>query len=116
MIVTLSVFLYYHPLFPASFAGKFDGMEQSIFINLSRGELLEIVTEATQLALSKVNTKPDEQKVIKGLRGLAEFIPCSLSKAQQLKNEGKVPFYQDGRLILFNPDEIRAALSGKDGK
>lgn len=91
-------------------------MIENILLTLSRDEFIEAVTIATEKALSRINQAKEKPKVIKGLRGLAEYIPCSLSKAQQLKNEGKVPFYQDGRLILFNPDEIRAALSGENGK
>lgn len=91
-------------------------MNENILLTLSRDEFIEAVTIATERALAKVNQVPEKPKVIKGLRGLAEFIPCSLSKAQQLKHEGKVPFYQDGRLILFDPDQVRAALSGDDGK
>lgn len=86
-------------------------MQENIILSLSRTEFVEAVGIAVEQALTRIESAAKQKpKVIKGIRGLAAFIPCSLSKAQQLKNEGKIPFYQDGRLILFDPDQVREAL------
>ncbi|MFZ4548684.1 MAG: DUF3853 family protein, partial [Bacteroidales bacterium] len=42
---------------------------------------------------------------------LAKFLGISVSKAQKLKNEGIVPFFQNERLVLFDPDKVREAMS-----
>ena len=50
------------------------------------------------------------QPFIKGIHELAKFLRCSPSRAQKLKNEGRIPFFQDGRTVLFDPDKVREAM------
>lgn len=49
---------------------------------------------------------------IKGIHGLAEALNVSVAKAQKLKNSGKIRFYQDGKLVLFDYNEIISDLKG----
>jgi len=42
---------------------------------------------------------------------LAKFLRISSTRAQKLKNEGVFPYWQDGRILLFDPDKVRAAIS-----
>ena len=37
---------------------------------------------------------------------LAEFLGCSVPTAQKIKNSGKIPFHQIGRIVMFDKDEI----------
>lgn len=56
-----------------------------------------------------------ERKRIDGIRGLANHIRCSVSKAQNLKNKGKIPFHEVGKRVFFYSDEIDEALKSKKG-
>ena len=47
---------------------------------------------------------------IKGIHELATHLGVSVTKAQQLKNSGILPYAQHGRIVLFKPDEIFEAL------
>ncbi len=53
-----------------------------------------------------------ETPTIKGIHNLAKFLNISPSRAQSLKNQGLIPFFQSGRTVLFDPQRVRQALSG----
>lgn len=57
-----------------------------------------------------------ERKRIDGIRGLANHIRCSVSKAQDLKNKGKIPFHEVGKRVFFYSDEIDEAIKHKGGE
>lgn len=48
--------------------------------------------------------------VIHGIRGLANYLHCSPSKAQDLKNKGIIPYSEVGRKVFFNSREVDIAL------
>ena len=56
--------------------------------------------------------QPPKEK-ISGIRKLAEYLGCSASKAQELKNKGLVPFYTIGRRVFFDPNKIDKAIKGR---
>lgn len=47
---------------------------------------------------------------IDGIRGLAKFLQCSVCKAQNIKNQGLVPFYNIGSKVFFYSKEVLRAL------
>jgi hypothetical protein len=51
--------------------------------------------------------KARQEPFIKGIHALANFLKVSPAKAQQLKNKGAFPYWQDGRTILFDPVKVR---------
>ena len=51
---------------------------------------------------------------IKGIHRLAEALGCSSAKAQQLKNSGKIRYFQDGKLVLFDYDQVLEDLKGQN--
>lgn len=54
---------------------------------------------------------------IRGLAGLAKFLGCGINTALRLKNEGRVPYFQSGKLLLFDPKQVHEALfSGENEK
>ena len=54
---------------------------------------------------------PTQQfELIRGIKGLAKFLSISDVKAQEIKNSGKIPFYQIDRVVLFEPQKVIAAL------
>ncbi|UCS94840.1 DUF3853 family protein [Echinicola marina] len=64
-----------------------------------------------------LNTK--SSSTIKGLKGLANFLNCTLPTAQRYKSSGKIPFYQltKSGTIYFDKDEVLKALKkgGQNG-
>jgi len=79
-------------------------IHESKLTDLLRSVMYEVISK-------HLESKPPRPK-IKGIHALAEAIPCSLSKAQQLKNSGKLRYCQDGKLVLFDYDEIMEDLKG----
>ena len=78
--------------------------------NLSLSELRAIIQETVKDALSE--NRPDTAKpFIKGIHELAKFLRVSPARAQQLKNEGAFPYWQDGRTVLFDPEKVREAMN-----
>jgi len=51
-----------------------------------------------------------EKKYIYSIRDLAKFLNCSVVTAQHLKNKGLVPCKQLGRKLIFDADEVLAAM------
>ena len=50
---------------------------------------------------------------INGIRGLANYINCSIGTAQKLKNSGKIPFYNLGSKVFFYSDEVDIAVQNQ---
>lgn len=65
---------------------------------------------AARITLPKEETKEEKGNRIEGIRGLSSFLQCSLSKAQDLKNKGLVPFYNIGKKVYFFENEVTNAL------
>lgn len=53
-------------------------------------------------------------KNVYGVMGLAELLNCSRPTAQKIKNSGKIPFAQVGRIIIFDAEKVLAALEVKN--
>lgn len=53
---------------------------------------------------------------INGIKGLAQYIGCSIATAQKLKNESKFPFYNIGSKVFFYSDEVSKALKNTNPK
>ncbi len=56
------------------------------------------------------NVEVKERKLVYGISGLAAILDCSVPTAQKLKNEGKVPYFQEGRKIVFDVDQVLDAI------
>lgn len=84
-------------------------MEMTI-LQVSKEELTEIVNNAVRDAMPKELKVSSPRPHIKGIHELAAYLKVSPSRAQKLKNEGILPYFQDGRLVLFDPDKVRAAM------
>ena len=70
-----------------------------------------MIKEAVRDAMPENIKQASPQPFIKGTRELAEFLRVSVPRAQQLKNSGIIPFWQDGRTVLFDPDKVRDAFN-----
>jgi hypothetical protein len=85
-----------------------------VFIQVE--ELTNIINNAIRDALPQVNREATPQPFIKGIHNLAKFLNVSPARAQKLKNEGALPYWQDGRTLLFDPDKVREVMSKGSGK
>lgn len=52
-----------------------------------------------------------QPKYAYSLKELAKELQCSVTKAQQLKNSGKIPYTQFGRKCIFSIDQVLEALA-----
>ncbi len=86
-------------------------MDEIAITQVTKNELGSIIQDAVKAAIPE-QPKPQAPKTfIKGTHELADFLGISLSRAQKLKNEGAFPYFQDGRLVLFDPEKIREAMA-----
>ncbi|KAF0131928.1 MAG: hypothetical protein FD155_452 [Bacteroidetes bacterium] len=76
-----------------------------------KAELTEIVENAVQRKFTELTRLNNPPRKVRSLRELAKYLDISLSKVQQLKNAGKIPFYQDGRVVIFDLDQIDQAFN-----
>lgn len=86
-----------------------------MYINVDLNQIEDVLRKILCEALADLNNGKEsgEQKFIRGINGLAEYLGVSKSKAQKLKNGNAVPYVQDGRLILFDPRKVDEALKRK---
>ncbi|MFA5970785.1 MAG: DUF3853 family protein [Lentimicrobiaceae bacterium] len=85
-------------------------MSDIIILQVSRDELEEIVSKAVRAAMVGIQNPVVPKTQIKGIHELAEFLKISPGRAQKLKNEEVIPCFQDGRLVLFDPDKVLKAM------
>jgi len=85
-------------------------------LQVSKEELTQIVNSAVRDAMPKEMTVAPQKTFIKGIIELAAFLHVSAPRAQKLKNEGVFPYFQDGRLVLFDPDKVREAMEAYNQK
>ena len=83
-------------------------LPEELFRSILKEELQKILSESN-LSQSTILSK-DSKKPIRGILGLAKFLNVSNTTAQALKNSGKLPFSQVGRVVLFDPDKVMEAM------
>lgn len=88
-------------------------MEKRIF-ELTVTEFTELLKQQFPQGTNVVQAKPaTEKKYIHSIKGLAEFLNCSVVTAQHLKNKDLIPYRQIGRKVMFDCDAILAAMDTK---
>nr|WP_319268232.1 helix-turn-helix domain-containing protein [uncultured Draconibacterium sp.] len=61
--------------------------------------------------MDKQSHEPEKEKIeIRGIHALAKFLKVSATTAQKLKNSGKIPYSQIGKLVLFDGNKVLEAL------
>lgn len=85
-------------------------------ISLTEASLKTIMYDVVMTALSNHNLRDLQRPSpkIKGIHGLAEALGCSPAKAQQIKNSGTIRYFQDGKLVLFDYDQVLEDLKGQN--
>lgn len=78
---------------------------------LTGGEMADlIISRMKQYGVTKIQDQPQKRIRIDGIVGLADFIKCSITTAQKLKNQGKFPFYNIGSKVYFYSDEVEKGM------
>jgi hypothetical protein len=78
---------------------------------LTIGEFIDVVKSELNNEPQQI-TEQKEKILIRGIHGLAKFLGTSPVTAQALKNSGKIPYSQFGRVILFDGDKVLEAMAG----
>ena len=71
---------------------------------LTVGELVNIITDNLPKNIEVKTNKP--RQPIKGIHALAKYLGVCPAKAQSLKNSGVLPYFQNGRIVLFDCDKV----------
>lgn len=98
---------------------KYKNMHNLVLSPIDPEELIQSISDrvtANILKAGNFNEPQSNQPFIKGIHELSKFLRCSPSRAQKLKNEGRFPFFQDGRTLLFDPEQVRRAMQIDDEK
>lgn len=53
---------------------------------------------------------PKDERVLIGIKALANYLECSYHVAYDLKTKGAIPYKQAGRHLLFNTSEILQSI------
>lgn len=69
--------------------------------------------ELNKLSAIETDVQEKENKgyEIKGIHALADFLKVSPTTAQKLKNSGKIPFSQFGKIVRFDSSKVLEAIS-----
>lgn len=75
---------------------------------LSVKEFFGVLDAYTDNIRNQLEQTRSSEKVeyIRGLKGLANHLGISISAAKRMKDEGQFKYYQAGRLVLFNKQEV----------
>ena len=85
-------------------------MSTTLFLQIEKDELTQLIKDAVREAMPKEVRESTPQPFIKGIHELAKFLKVSPARAQKLKNENVFPYFQDGRILLFDPDAVRLSM------
>lgn len=80
---------------------------------IERAEIRDIVKTAISEALNENGAVivPRQPKYLRGLQELADYLHCGLSTANRLKKSGKIPYSQNGKIVLFDVSKVDEAIS-----
>jgi hypothetical protein len=83
-------------------------------IDFDEAKLAAIVKNAVAeaMAIKPILNKPiiQERKILYSIKEPSEFIGCSTVTAQKLKNEGRIPYRQVGRKVMFDSSDVLLAM------
>lgn len=88
-------------------------MNKRIF-ELTVDEFLVLLNQHFPQGANVVQAEPAaDKKYIYSIKGLAEFLNCSVPTAQKIKNSGSIPFMQTGRKCVFDGTAVLNSLSNQ---
>lgn len=83
--------------------------------SLTAGELADLIISRMNLnqVPSEIQEPSTTRVKVNGIRGLAEYMGCSIATAQKIKNSGKLTCYEKGSRFFFFSDEVDEAIKTK---
>jgi hypothetical protein len=89
-------------------------------INFDENKLTAIVRQAVTEAFGELPKNDSishlERKTLHSIRELSVFLGCSIVTAQKFKNEGRIPYRQIGRKVMFDTQDVLKALESSKKK
>lgn len=85
-------------------------------IGLTEDEFQDWLNIAVRNAMGDQAQPAAPKEFIKGIHALGIFLKVSAPRAQKLKNEKVISCFQDGRLVLFDPDTVRKEMANYNQK
>ena len=87
-------------------------------ITFDEEKLAEVVRRAVKEQMEAMmiqkEEQPKERRILYSMKELADFIGCCVPTAQRMKNEGRIPYKQIGRKVMFDTVEVlKAMVPGK---
>ena len=89
-----------------------------IQITFDEEKLADVIRQAVKEQMAVKFQQSDvltpERKILYSMKELADFIGCCVPTAQRMKNEGRIPYKQIGRKVMFDTVEVlKAMVPGK---
>ena len=83
-------------------------------ITFDEEKLAEVVRRAVKEQMEAMmiqkEVQPKERKILYSMKELADFIGCCVPTAQRMKNEGRIPYKQIGRKVMFDTVDVLKAM------
>lgn len=86
---------------------KVDITPETRIIDLTVGQLIEIITKSNQVSTTPVPTEQEDgRRLVYGISGIAQIFNCSLTTANRIKSSGRIDdaIVQNGRTIVIDAD------------
>ena len=81
-------------------------------IKFNEAELVELIRKAVreEMVAQKTVAAPEKPNTLHSLKELADFLHISIATAQRYKNDDIIPYIQCGRKLIFNTNDVMAAM------
>ena len=84
-------------------------IKMGLIIPIKKSEEPLLIQKTENMKIVEINGK----QFIKGIHGLADFLQISPARAQKMKNENVFPYWQNGRMLLFDPEKVLNVINGQ---
>ena len=97
-------------------------LEVMFTIQIDEIRLAEVVRQAVKQQMESrsdgaaVAEVKEKGVFLYSLKELADFLHCSTPTAQRMKNEGRIPYKQTGRKVIYDTEEILRSMEHVPGK
>lgn len=85
-----------------------------IHFEFDEAKLAAVIKNAVNEAIAAIPSRGEsptpEHQILYSMKELSEFIGCSTVTAQKLKNQGRIPYRQVGRKVMFDSTEVLKAM------
>lgn len=91
-----------------------------IQFNFDEAQLVALIKNAAKEAMAELpgqSEPPDaERQVFYSIKSVANFLNMCPATVQKLKNQGRLPYRQIGRKVIFDSLEIMNSMEPRKGK